>query len=208
MAGFRVQVIGKKPIDAKLPAELPMPVSSYALVARPTHETVEVVFPKRCPCCAGEVDEGATLELNKVKGWGGYTPTALVSWQVPYCRACLEHVALKQQRPAASAALEIGMVLVALISVFSLVQTNIVLGAVLFVIVIAAGIASNAWILRRYERETVHPAMKANCAAPAPAILYQGWNSDGTRHQFLLLNETYAQYFAQANHSPSITPVK
>ncbi len=201
-------VIGKKAIEAKLPAELPMPASPYAVMARPTYEKVEVVFPNLCPCCGGEVEEDASLDVSKIKGWGGYTPAALDAWQVPYCRTCLEHVALKQQRPPASNALEIGMLVAALIAVFSLVQTNIVLGAVLFVTIIAAGIAANAWILQRYERQTVRPAMKSACAAPAPAIIYQGWNSEGTRHQFLLLNNTYAQAFAQANHSTSITPVK
>lgn len=185
-----------------------MPTSPYALMARPTHKKVEVVFPNLCPCCAGEVEEGATLDVSKVKGFGGYTPAALEIWKVPCCRTCLDHVALKQQRPPASHALEIGMLVAALIAVFSLVQTNIVLGAVLFVIIIAAGIAANARILQHYERQTVRPAMKAACAAPVPAIIYQGWNSDGTHHRFLLLNETYAQAFAQANHSPSITPVK
>lgn len=185
-----------------------MPASPYALMARPTHEKVEVVFPSLCPCCAGEVEEGASLDVNKVKGWGGYAPAALETWKVPCCRACLEHVALKQQRPAASHAVEIVMIVAALVAVFSLVQTSIALGGVLFVVIIAAGIAANAWILRRYERDTVRPAMKSACAAPAPAILYQGWDSSGTRHQFLLLNETYAQAFAQANHSQSVIPVQ
>ena len=208
MAGWRVLVIGKKPVEASLPVELPMPVSPYALMARPTHEKVEVVFPDLCPCCAGEVVEGATLDVSKVKGWGGYSPAALETWKVPCCRACLDHVALKQQRPPASHALEIGMLVAALIAVFSLVQTNIVLGAVFFVIIIAVGIAANARILQHYERQTVRPAMKAACAAPVPAIIYQGWNSEGTQHQFVLLNGTYAKAFAQVNHSQSITPLK
>lgn len=207
MPRFRVDVIGKKPVQAD-PASLPRFTSPYALASRPTFETVEVIFPRICPCCAGEVEEGSHLEVSKVKAWGGFAPATLDFWQVPCCRACLAHIALKQNRPISSTALEIAAVLAILIIVFPLIGSNSVLAGIIFLAIVFALIAANTWILRRYEQEKVLPTLKADCAASSPAILYQGWNSDNTQHQFLLLNETYAKVFAQANHSQSIHPLK
>lgn len=206
--GYRVSVIGKKPVESTPLAPLPRPTSPYAVASRPAFEPVELLFPRLCPCCAGEVEEGSYLDVSKFKGWGGFAPATLDNWQVPYCRDCLAHIALKQHRPTSSVILEIAMVLAIIIIVFPLIGTHAILAAFVFLALVLTLIFVNAWILRRYEREKVRPLLKPSCVAPSPAITYQGWNSDNTQHLFLILNETYAKAFAQLNHSQSITPLK
>ncbi len=138
----------------------------------------------------------------------GISQPIYAAWEVPYCECCVQHVTLKQQRPTSSIIIEIVTILTILIAVFAVLPSNAFIAALLFLAIGLAGLFGNAWVLRKYEQDVIRPAMSKTCVAPGPALIYQGWNEDRTRHAFLFHDEHYARLFANLNHSQDIFQVK
>lgn len=208
MPTFKVIVTGRIPAPEQ--ASTPPP-SAYPLTAYPQQhmQEVDLIWPAICPCCGAPVETTHRLQLSKAKqSWTGFVPTLAGAWEVPYCEGCLHHQALKQQRPTSSVIIELVTVITALVAVFSILPSSPILAGVIFVAIVLAGIFGNARALRDYEERVVRPVMGQACSAPGPALVYQGWNEDRTRHVFQFDNQDYAQTFAELNHAAKVFQVK
>lgn len=204
----KVIVTGRIPAPDQSPS-LPPPTYPLAPLPRQRMQEVELIWPATCPCCGEPVKGQRSLRLNKAaQSWVGISPSMSASWEVPYCERCCQHVALKQQRPTSSVIIEIITILTVLIAVFSVLSSNAFIAALLFLGIVLAGLFANARVLRKYEQDVVRPVMCKTCVAPGPALIYQGWNDDRTRHAFLFHDENYGRLFASLNHSQDIFQVK
>ena len=172
-------------------------------------QEVELIWPATCPCCGMPVEPNHYLTVSKAaQSWAGISPSLSAAWEVPYCERCCQHVTLKQQRPTISVIIEIVTILTILIAVFSVLSSNPIVAALLFFVIVLAGIIGNAHVLKKYEQDVVRPAMSKTCVTPGPALIYRGWNEDRTRQAFLFHSEVYARTFASLNNSHDIFQVK
>jgi len=188
-----------------------LPPLTYPLASMPQQrmQEVELIWPSTCPCCRAPVNSHHTLPVSKTRQGGmGISQPMYAAWEVPYCERCVQHVTLKQQRPTSSVIIEIVTILTILIAVFSVLPSNAFIAALLFLGICLAGLFGNARVLKKYEQDVVRPAMGNTCVAPGPALFYQGWNEDRTRHAFLFHDEDYGRLFASLNHSQDIFQVK
>lgn len=208
MAAYKVQLIGRIPIETH-PPDLPSAAYPFGPVIRPQWQDVDVKWPLTCPCCDQPVDGSHHLLLSRIKqSWTGVSAAPAEDWKVPYCQACLNHAALKQQRPNLSILIEITAIVVAFIAVFATLPVNAYLAAGLFLAICALGFLANRKVLNQYEQDVVRAAMDSDCSTTGPALSYQGWNEDRTRHAFIFQNRHYAEAFAALNQSQELYQVK
>ena len=150
-----------------------------------------VTIPQQCVCCRRAPDTRVPLTARG-KTWG-----------IPYCNACLRHVALAKAIDAPLVyLLAIGVVcgggLVLAIPALDVHEAVLVtLGGVVLL-----GCSALGFVLRSGRRNAAGAACSGECASMGFAAMYLGWR--GTIESFYFANRGYAAEFMKANESKLI----
>jgi hypothetical protein len=136
--------------------------------------------PFECPCCGAAPD--TDMQVRAPNGQG---------LDVPYCRACREHVQAWESAGVASSGVAVLGILIAIVLAIAM---NILVAIGVFALT-----ASIAWWLRSSRRAAAKAACGASCAAPNVALSYLGWS--GTTSSFSFESPTFAARFTEQNMS-------
>jgi hypothetical protein len=180
-----------------------------------------IQWPDVCACCCQAADTRVEVSSTRTTGKKIIRSTTK-TWNVPYCRRCLEHIDASKDLQSHSRfvlhpSLVIGVAggLLALL-VFALALTAsvplaLVPGVATLVLTVAALLLTYEGFQEKYQRALA--AKKAErdrlqrgldallsatcCAETYIAAAYQGWH--GTVHSFIFSSQQFAAAFEQAN---------
>ena len=145
------------------------------------------VFPPQCACCSGRSDSVLVVAATKSAG-KKVVHSQTNTWNVPYCTACLSHVAWTQRgKQWLRGSIGFGMVIAILACIVSMW-----LGAVLLVLAVGFGVRMNAKC-----QATAKSICGTLCTNHAEAAFFLGWH--GSVNSFDFMSRSYALAFMIAN---------
>lgn len=151
-------------------------------------------YPAQCPCCA---DPAPASELGIRLGPSDRTVAADTAHEVlfPYCRRCVEHVAIGDAASAAYAFAMWSGILGGLVTglLFGARHGLFVLGAAIAVAILVASIIQSR----------ARAGRRAACATAGRAVVYRGWS--GSTSTFGFASAAYAAQFAALNAQDLVT---
>jgi hypothetical protein len=157
-------------------------------------------WPKCCACCGWASNTTHQAAFTRTTGKRVIRHDTR-SWNVPYCRSCLSHVAAAgRARVLLSLAVGVGVVcgLIAFGQFFgsqSPTGARVLLG-VLALLLGAAGCCGLAW-LRSQALTVARRDARPSCPCLEIAVVYHGWS--GSVHTFAFASHHYAESFAHLN---------
>ncbi len=167
-------------------------------------------WPLICPCCMQPISSSPQLDLSFSQFYDRFMGTVRkrVTWKVPYCKPCLDHIGTQKK---AKEARYIGIAVLAVAAVFALLLVIDFLEgqprqwAVERVIAFTAFLALVGSAMLLWSRSLGRKAptmMGATCCNVSEAIVYEGYDRDDvTLHTFVFRSLVYAHAFASANGS-------
>jgi hypothetical protein len=147
-------------------------------------------FPHQCVCCGATPETTWSVSASRSTG-KKVVHTTSKSWDIPYCRRCVEHV------HAARRAVRLGLTTFLLLFVVAIVLgINGASGASTVVIICSSlGGPIVYWQLLKKAKTLC----MATCAEVGIAVGYSGWQN--TCHTFEIASSNYARSFMIANLS-------
>jgi len=145
----------------------------------------ELRWPNQCACCFEAPDSALIVESRGGGFLGMFQDT--ISWEVPYCSACLEHIEMQASAPGGN----LGGAVV-----------GAVVGGPLGLLIGLGSAAASLYGASRHQSQ-LETLLKPTCVSVGPAVAYRGWYGDV--HAFTFLNWEFADAFRQENDGAHVS---
>ena len=158
-------------------------------------------WTKSCPCCSEPANDILPLSISRTTG-KQVQRTTTHSWEVPYCKHCLNHM---HKFNSGTTWFVVRFIVGILVFFASIAARSVVAGFVLGLLLFIISFIPD-YLTRKASQKAACRIMKASCFNPDCAIRYVAMY--GTMHTFVFTNKSYLDSFLAANPTKTRSDIK